>query len=413
MSKVKTKKKGHPPLRAARPHDNLKASLSTSTELGRSVLEAMETDGYLVLRSVLSREECDEQVERLWEFVEATSPGVRRDRPDTWYPDAAAEVPRDPWPHSGWGNLPDMCQSFQGGWLFSDIREKLAKRVFELMYNTRELHSSKEGFTFHRPTSTSSLVSDPARFRHPGIDRARPRVCGRESHTNGEHFDQRALDTGLQCIQSSTALLDQTQSDGCFLCWPGSHRLHPQITKDIWRGRSDWVPLTDEELVVLRDHGYEPRKVPVQAGDVILWRSDLCHCGVGPSTTNAAGHSVSSDPGVTTFRAVSYTCMLPACLTDQGECPAPAQAIATIENPDKKAQNPAAARAESTAAAPVVLVGSEAMLARKFSEYINMLTGDHRPDLPSMPHMQVCCAEQIEWRCIFLWQTKFVEDRWL
>ena len=27
----------------------------------------------------------------------------------------------------------------------------------------------------------------------------RPRVCGRESHTNGEHFDQRALDTYVTC----------------------------------------------------------------------------------------------------------------------------------------------------------------------------------------------------------------------
>ena len=56
-------------------------------------------------------------------------------------------------------------------------------------------------------------------------------------------------------------LLDQDEDDGCFLCWPGSHREHPSITKDIWRGRSDWVPLTNTEVDALKDKGYAPRRV--------------------------------------------------------------------------------------------------------------------------------------------------------
>ena len=51
------------------------------------------------------------------------------------------------------GTLRHICIFFLGGWLFSDLREILAKRVFEPLYGTRELHSSKEGFTFHRPTA--------------------------------------------------------------------------------------------------------------------------------------------------------------------------------------------------------------------------------------------------------------------
>jgi hypothetical protein len=99
----------------------------------------------------------------------------------------------DPWPHSGFDPLPDMCQSFQAGWLFSDLREKLADRVFAPLYGTRELHSSKEGFTFHRPTA------DVEAERR--VDRRKPFVCGIRSTTQGEHFDQRAADTGLHCIQ--------------------------------------------------------------------------------------------------------------------------------------------------------------------------------------------------------------------
>ena len=41
----------------------------------------------------------------------------------------------------------------------------------------------------------------------------------------------------------------------------------------------------------------------MKAGDVILWRSDLVHCGAPP---------IGARKG---FRAVSYTCMLPSALT--------------------------------------------------------------------------------------------------
>lgn len=301
------------------PHNALLSYISKDSELGRLVREKIEEDGYLVIPQALTAAECDRELDRLWNFVEAIAPTVSRDDPASWYP--ISKDTEDPWPHSGWKFLPDMCQSFRAGWLFSDLRELLAERIFEPLYGTRELHSSKEGFTFHRPTApvVPGLV-------HPLCGKGRPFVCNQPTHTNGEHFDQRASHTGLQCIQSSTTLIDQNEEDGCFLCWPGSHKEHARMTKSIWRGRSDWVPLTDEECEELRRLGYSPKRVPVNKGDVILWRSDLCHCGAPPGCT-------------TRFRAVSYTCMLPAELTPPN------------------------------------------VLENKINEYKNGLTGDHRPNV--------------------------------
>jgi hypothetical protein len=318
-------------------HNLLLPHLSRETPLGRHVLDHIEQDGYVVLPAIFTASECATELDRLWDFIEATSPSLSRDRPETWYPRSSSDP--DPWPHSGWKFLPDMCQSYQSGWLFSGLREKLADRVFEPLYGTRELHSSKEGFTFHRPGAPpppSSLEpgEEPPRLVHPLVGKKRPHVCNKPSHTNGEHFDQRAAHTGLHCIQSSTALLDQTNEDGCFLCWPGSHKEHARITKDIWRGRTDWVPLTDEECAELSKAGYSPKRVPVSKGDVILWRSDLCHCGASP---------IGLRPG---FRAVSYTCMLPAKLT-----------------PDDVHEN-------------------------KLNEYFSGLSGDHRPNV-RMCHLSV------------------------
>ena len=46
-----------------------------------------------------------------------------------------------------------MMQLHQVGWLFPDLKERFAERVFEPLYGTRELHTSKDGFTLQRPTS--------------------------------------------------------------------------------------------------------------------------------------------------------------------------------------------------------------------------------------------------------------------
>ena len=94
-------------------------------------------------------------------------------------------------------------------------------------------------------------------------------MCGQPSQTRGEHFDQGHAESGLQYIQSSTCLVDQEEDDACFLCWPRSHTLHQQLTQSTWRGRSHWVPLTDEELDVMRAAGLAPLRVPVNAGGLM------------------------------------------------------------------------------------------------------------------------------------------------
>ena len=283
----------------APPPDALLPYLSASTELGRTVRRSLETDGYAVLPAVLSEAECSEELERMWRFVTKVSNGaVRRDDPSTWYPpaakpaakpatkpkkskkkDKAAAAPpppaaTDPWPHTGWKSFSDMFQSHHAGWLFSELRVKLAERVFEPLFGTPHLHASKEGFTFHRPTAGTHGARHPAHSRQHF-------VCGQPSHTQGEHFDQGERELGLQYIQSATALLDQSEDDACFLCWPGSHMHHQRLTSGTWRGRSKWVPLTEDELESLKAAGLAPKRVPVPKGSVILWL-DLAHCGAAP-----------------------------------------------------------------------------------------------------------------------------------
>ena len=76
--------------------DALLAHLSAATAIGQHVRESLVTDGYVVLRGVLSAEECASQLERMWAFVTARSPSVVRGDPATWYPASVGGA--DPWP---------------------------------------------------------------------------------------------------------------------------------------------------------------------------------------------------------------------------------------------------------------------------------------------------------------------------
>lgn len=245
-------------------------------DLNSPIVQKIEEEGFCVLEGVLTPEEADIEYNRMWSFVTGIQPSVKRQNPESWkIPDDGRP---DPWPCA----QRDMFQLHQAGWVFGNLREVIAERVFEPLYRTRELHVSKDGFTLQRPTSV---------------------VLGR---TPNDHYDQGARLKGLHCIQGSVALTDQGDEDACFQVWPRSHLHHDRLVS---KKTEDFIILSSSERSFLLEQGIEPLRVPVRRGTVILWRSDVVHCGAPP-------------PGPTEhFRAVAYVCCLPAVLTPSGVLP--------------------------------------------------------------------------------------------
>mmetsp|Transcript_24659 Transcript_24659/g.37472 ORF Transcript_24659/g.37472 Transcript_24659/m.37472 type:complete len:376 (-) Transcript_24659:335-1462(-) len=262
-----------------------------TTKTAQALVEKLQEDGYVVLPGVISREEVDVEYDRLWGFVETVAPTVKRDDPYSWYPASRHDL--DPWPHA----QRDMFQLHQAGWLFSDLREKMADRVYAQLYGSNELHVSKDGFTFFRPTDKQIET------------------------TPNDHFDQGLGYLGIHCVQGSVALTDQEEGDGCFQCWPGSHKYREKLLGSVSPGKAykDFIMLNEKDKAMLRQKGFEPRRIPVSKGDVILWRSDLCHCGAPP---------LGARPG---FRAVVYICCLPAALTPETVYPDKLRAYQQLE----------------------------------------------------------------------------------
>eukprot|EP01024_Parvocaulis_polyphysoides_P066033 TRINITY_DN7727_c2_g1_i2.p1 TRINITY_DN7727_c2_g1~~TRINITY_DN7727_c2_g1_i2.p1 ORF type:complete len:329 (-),score=40.42 TRINITY_DN7727_c2_g1_i2:87-1073(-) len=250
----------------------------------KQALKALQQDGYYVLKGVLSRKDSQKYVEGLWDYVENANPKIIRNYPETWY--KSKDGLRDPWPAT-WGG--SLFHSNGVGWCQTscDIREQVAP-VFEQLFGTKKLHCSRDGFNFTRP----------------------PRD---ESETfNGEyvqvHFDQGSFTRGLTCVQGSVCLVDQEEGDGCFVCVPGSHKLHDEIMNEaVKKGQNldghNFYNLSVSEQQKFDVNGLKLKRIYVQAGDMILWRSDLAHAG--------SFAQIVSDR----FRAVVFVCMLPVELT--------------------------------------------------------------------------------------------------
>lgn len=111
----------------------------------QEAINALISDGYYHIPSVLTELECNHSLEQIWDFVEDVSAGVvSRHDPKTWYPkdevlvidegrsreesakieckhcvsSPSIEDDLDPWPHTGYSSFPDMFQSLGAGKTF-------------------------------------------------------------------------------------------------------------------------------------------------------------------------------------------------------------------------------------------------------------------------------------------------------
>lgn len=349
-------------------------------------IEALKTKGFYHIPSVLTRYECNEALVHLWNFVEDVSGGcVQRKDPLSWYPpnigeneadknlssnvgnglgkmslknnalidiDPNEQDDLDPWPHSGHGASPDMFQSLGAGYVLGDVRQHLAERLFEPLFGTRELLSSKEGFTFSRPlivnsekdetpqeqqqqqkqvadrtsknngivwkpttsnlnSSLGSLASSNPAVKIATKDNQNPStenegISKKQQKRNRKRLSkqQKLKDlTGLCHIRASISFTDQTLDEHCggghFLCYPFSHFNGDRATPQ-----------------QLGKMGCPEKRIFANVGDVILWRPDLVHTvSVAPSLIeNKNDDNGKDDPsydGAKQFRAVGYCSMLP------------------------------------------------------------------------------------------------------
>lgn len=273
-----------------------------------AIRSALISDGYVILPHVLSSEECTDMLDVLWDYVETITAGrkqpVCRKVTSTWYPPHTSD--EDPWPYTKTSSQPDWFQSSDSGYVLGRLREILAQRVYEpLVFQTRELYSSKEGFTFHRPRKVSSenstSVHDHPYYSHQQSSSVSNVYVSYPSHsTYGDETNNLAAvpPTNVPIIHSCTSLISQSPHDKsyCFSTYPGSHVLQ--------RNQHHHELDTEQPMdIVLHNLGFSKKDIYLNAGDVILWRNDIIRSTIANCLPG---------PNCTTFHALGYVSMIPA-----------------------------------------------------------------------------------------------------
>lgn len=261
--------------------------------------EQLETLGYCVVRNVLTPQEIEDSKTLFWDWMEQCgSNGLSRSSTKTWQRD---NLP----PHKRFGLFKE------GGIAHSQFLWSLrlhngVRRVFSELWNDDDLLVSYDGATanLYNPDGTSGPgkngVKDPKKSESECRERS-----SLSSGAVHPHWDQDFDKQGLHCVQGLVALTDSPNSEhGGFSCWPRSHIIHKEYcdANHAMCKVPNWHMLTTKDKKLLQERGMHRLDVPYNAGDMVLWRSDLVHSGRAPSMNL----DMTQSP-----RMVAYVCMTP------------------------------------------------------------------------------------------------------
>ena len=227
----------------------------------------LETKGYTVVPSVLSRDDCDKH----------------RSQFDDWI----AQFKNGEWPISAHS----LIQRYRTGHMEPTWAVRLqAKAVFSEIWKTEELLTSFDAVAIGRPPEDGQEEFD--------------------NHRNHWlHCDQSVSRVGLHAYQGGVYLEAADEDDWTLEVLEGSHKLHQEFFEAHPKARirsaiNNHYTLKQNEVEFYTKHaGVERKRVPVPKGGMVLWDSRLIHANARP--VKGRRH-----PG--RWRYVVFVCMAPA-----------------------------------------------------------------------------------------------------
>ena len=244
----------------------------------------LDTEGFVVLRGVLSPAECDRATGLLWSWFEGLGSGIRRGDPATWTTEA--------WPgHQLFGFLQTHGGGQSDGAWYVRSHPRV-KAAFAAVWGTDDLIAS---------------LDTPIAWRPWWLDRSwLPRV-------ERLHCDQNPFTKpGRHCVQGMVPLLGQDGAVGGLQVVPRTHtekvqqQLKERYPHLAHNGGDDWC-----ELAATDPHIGTATLLECAPGALILWDSRLIHGGhVGPGRAEPPPSGAAAAAAAPTLARLSCTvCM--------------------------------------------------------------------------------------------------------
>ncbi len=201
--------------------------------LTQEQLECWQTEGYVVIPGVLSKEQCKRSCDVIWDYLNASA-----DQPDSWYqsPEKMQKI---------------MLQLFRHPVLDQNRQHPLIRQIFEQLWQQTGLILTTDRVSFNPPETED--------WRFPGPDL---------------HWDVELLSPVPFATQGLIYLTDTTEQQGAFCCVPG---FHLKI--------NDWIEKQNKSPLDLQQQHWQQwpvKAIAAKAGDLIIWHQALPH-GASPN----------------------------------------------------------------------------------------------------------------------------------
>lgn len=248
--------------------------------------ETIEYYGVAIIPNVLDENECDNIVNKTWDFFEHITQNwetpIDRNNKNTWnefyklYPVHSMLIQ-----HWGIGHS-------QACW---DARQNIKiVEIFAYFWgcDVTDLLVSFDALSFNLPPETTKK--------------------GWNKGNTWYHSDQSFITDGFRCIQSFVTGLDINEYDATLSVMEGSNKYHTEF-KETYNitDKSDWYKLTKEQESFYYNKGCCIKNMKCPKGSLVFWDSRTIHCGIEADKKRM----------IPNFRTVIYLCYMPRSLCDQ------------------------------------------------------------------------------------------------
>jgi len=232
----------------------------------------LKNEGWCVVPNVLTEEECNTTITKMWCWLESLGTNINKDNPETWKPPN--------WPPAIHGIIQHLRVG-QEEFVWDVRTNPNVIDVFKKIWNTDDLLVSFDGINIIKPIEITKSRSTRSWF----------------------HTDQSNRKKGLKCVQGFVNLEKCTKNDACFTCLPKSNLYHQEMLEHFNIDTpKDWIKLSNEHMIWLQEgKGCEQLRVAVPKGGMVLWDSRTIHCN-RPARKNRL---------TPVFRYGVYVCMTP------------------------------------------------------------------------------------------------------
>ena len=200
-----------------------------------------QENGYLLVRDVVPKENCDAVIDAIWWFL-----GMDPDNPEDWY--------REPLTPGG------MIELYQHQALWDNRQHPRLYQVFAELVGTEKLWVTLDRVNMKPPPHPAHPEYDHKGFTHWDVDTSN-------------------LDIPFW-VQGVLYLTDTDEEMGGFQCIPGFHKNLPEWIATQPLDRNPRIP----DLKTLPE-GMKVTPVPAKAGDLVIWDRLLAH-GNGQNRSN-------------------------------------------------------------------------------------------------------------------------------